>query len=236
MLTILQMWGDSSVWFLTCISPIISDAEHHMLVDHLYVFFGQKFRSSAHLKKILYYFLAALGLGFCVRAFSGWGWGGAAPLRCGAQASHCCGCFCCRAWTLGTGPSVFVAHGLSCSTACEIFLDQGLNACPPHWQADSQPLNHQGGPLCPFLNWGVCCHCWTPLCALCLVRLDKPKSQSSKQRKVYWRVKQGAWEAFAQNTQLPDGFLQRVFLFGLVWVWFWGFFGRTVWPVGILLP
>ena len=35
---------------LTCISPIISDAEHHMLVDHLYVYFGQKFRSSAHLK------------------------------------------------------------------------------------------------------------------------------------------------------------------------------------------
>jgi len=131
---------------------------------------------------------------------------------------------------------VFLTHGLSCSTACEIFLDQGLNACPLHWQADSQPLNHQGGPLCPFLNWGVCCRCGTPLCALCLVRLDKPKSQSSEQRKVYWRVKQGAWEVFAQNTQLPDGFLERVFLFGLVWFWFWGFFGHTVWLVGILLP
>ena len=140
----------------------------------------------AHEKNlIIYLFVAALGLGFCMRAFSGWGWGRAATLRCGAQASHCCGCFCCRARTLGTGPSAVVAHGLSCSTACEIFLDQGLNACPLHWQADSQPLNHQGGPLCPFLNWDVCCRCGTPLCALCLVRLDKPKSQSSEQRKVY---------------------------------------------------
>ena len=30
-----------------------------------------------------------------------------------------------------------MAHGLSCSTACGIFPDQGLNPCPLHWQADS---------------------------------------------------------------------------------------------------
>ena len=28
-------------------------------------------------------------------------------------------------------------HWLSCSTACGIFLDQGLNLCPLHGQADS---------------------------------------------------------------------------------------------------
>ena len=28
--------------------------------------------------------------------------------------------------------SVVVAHGLSCSTACGIFLDQGSNLCPLH--------------------------------------------------------------------------------------------------------
>ena len=28
------------------------------------------------------------------------------------------------------------------ATACGIFLDQGLNPCPLHWQAGSQPLNH----------------------------------------------------------------------------------------------
>ena len=42
--------------------------------------------------------------------------------------------------------SVIVAHGLSCSVACGIFPDQGSNPCPLHWQADSQPLHHQGSP------------------------------------------------------------------------------------------
>ena len=42
--------------------------------------------------------------------------------------------------------SVGVAHGPSCSTACGIFPDQGSNPCPPHWQADSQPLRHHGSP------------------------------------------------------------------------------------------
>ena len=42
--------------------------------------------------------------------------------------------------------SVVVAHGPSCSAACGIFPDQGLNPCPLHWQADSQPLGHQGSP------------------------------------------------------------------------------------------
>ena len=42
--------------------------------------------------------------------------------------------------------SVVVARGPSCSTACGIFPDQGLNPCPLHWQAASQPLRHQGSP------------------------------------------------------------------------------------------
>ena len=59
-----------------------------------------------------------------------------------------------------------MAHGLSCSTTCEIFLDQGSNPCPLHWQADSQPLHHQGSP--PFTSdWSElgseyhfpCCFC-----------------------------------------------------------------------------
>ena len=40
--------------------------------------------------------------------------------------------------------SVVVAHGPSCSTACGILPDQGSNPFPLHWQADSQPLRHQG--------------------------------------------------------------------------------------------
>ena len=42
--------------------------------------------------------------------------------------------------------SVIVAHGPSCSVACGILPDQGSNPCPLHWQADSQPLRHQGSP------------------------------------------------------------------------------------------
>ena len=42
--------------------------------------------------------------------------------------------------------SVIVAHGPGCSAACGIFPDQGLNPCPLHRQADSQPLRHQGSP------------------------------------------------------------------------------------------
>ena len=50
----------------------------------------------------------------------------------------------CGAWAsvvvargLQSTGSVVVAHGLSYSVACGIFVDQGLNSCPLHWQADS---------------------------------------------------------------------------------------------------
>ena len=38
----------------------------------------------------------------------------------------------------------------NCSMACGIFPDQGSNLCPLHWQADSQPVHHQGSPVCFF--------------------------------------------------------------------------------------
>ena len=51
-------------------------------------------------------------------------------------------------WSTGSrrAGSVVVAHGPSCSAVCGIFPDQGSNLCPLHWQADSQPLRHQGSP------------------------------------------------------------------------------------------
>ena len=73
--------------------------------------------------------------------------------------------------------SVIVAHGPSCSAACGIFPDQGSKPCPLHWQADSQPLRHQGSPTVvlthgcklfaiPFIKrWGL------HSCFLNLVRL-----------------------------------------------------------------
>ena len=42
--------------------------------------------------------------------------------------------------------SAIVGHGPNRSAACGIFPDQGSNPCPLHWQADSQPLRHQGSP------------------------------------------------------------------------------------------
>ena len=42
--------------------------------------------------------------------------------------------------------SVVVAHGLSCSAACGIFLDQGSNLCLLHWQVDSLPRSHHRSP------------------------------------------------------------------------------------------
>ena len=47
--------------------------------------------------------------------------------------------------------SVIVALGPICSAAYGIFPDQGSNPCPLHWQADSQPLHHQGSPGLIFL-------------------------------------------------------------------------------------
>ena len=59
---------------------------------------------------------------------------------------------------LQSAGSVVVAHGLSCSAACGIFPDQGMNPCPPHWQADSQPLRHQGNPIWLIVgtSWDFC--------------------------------------------------------------------------------
>ena len=48
--------------------------------------------------------------------------------------------------------SAIVAHGPSRSAARGIFPDQGSKPCPPHWQADSQPLRHQGSPPCELLK------------------------------------------------------------------------------------
>ena len=82
-------------------------------------------------------------------------------------ASHCSSFSCCRAWALGIWASVVKAHGLSScglwalehwlssfgtwafswSMACGIFLNQGLNPCPLHWQAHSYVLQHQESPL-----------------------------------------------------------------------------------------
>ena len=50
----------------------------------------------------------------------------------------------------GTCGSLALEHGVSCSVACGIFPDQGLNLCLLHWQVDSLPLSHQQSPFPVF--------------------------------------------------------------------------------------
>ena len=51
---------------------------------------------------------------------------------------------------LGVQVSVAVSHGLSCPSACRIFLDQESNPSHLHCQVDSHPLHPQGSPLGVF--------------------------------------------------------------------------------------
>ena len=58
----------------------------------------------------------------------------------------------CDYWLL-----VLSVHRHGCSVACGIFLDQGSNLHPLHWQGDSKPLGHQVSHnkdllLCIFLR------------------------------------------------------------------------------------
>ena len=46
---------------------------------------------------------------------------------------------------------IVAAHGLSCSIACGILLEQGSNPCLLHWQVDSLPLSQQGNSSTKFL-------------------------------------------------------------------------------------
>ena len=82
--------------------------------------------------------------------------GGHSSSRCaGHSSSRCAGLSLSRPLPLrSTGSrragSVAVAHGPSCSVACGILPDRGTNPRPLHWQADSQPLRHQGSPKLKF--------------------------------------------------------------------------------------
>ena len=84
------------------------------------------------LKIFIYLFIGFVGSSLLHTGFL-WLWRAGATLRCGARASHCGGFACCRAQALGAQASEVVVHGLSCSAACGIFPDQGLNPCLLHW-------------------------------------------------------------------------------------------------------
>ena len=93
-----------------------------IITPFLHLFFPKDY-----LKKLKFYlFLAVLGLHCCVKAFS----------SCSAQVFHWGGFSCCGAQALRAWTSVVAVLRLSRSKACGIFLDQGSNLCPLHWQKE----------------------------------------------------------------------------------------------------
>ena len=95
----------------------------------------------------IYLFMAVLGLRFCARAFSSCGKRGPLFIVVRGPLTIAASPIADRSTGSRRARSVVVAHGLSCSAACGIFPDQGSNPYPLHWQADSQPLRHQGSPI-----------------------------------------------------------------------------------------
>ena len=58
----------------------------------------------------------------------------------------------CGAQALGMGALVVMMHGLTCSKAGGIFLDQRLKLCPLHWQMDSLSTVPPGKSDFSFFN------------------------------------------------------------------------------------
>ena len=94
--------------------------------------------------------MAVLGLRFCARAPSSCGkWG---PLFIAVRGPLTIATSLVAEHRLQTRRLSNCAHGPSRSAAWGILPGQGSNPCPLHWQADSQPLRHQGSPHWHF--WG----------------------------------------------------------------------------------
>ena len=94
--------------------------------------------------------MAVLGLRFCARAFSSCGkWG---PLFIAVR-----GPFTVAASLVGEH-RLQTRRLSNCGSRAQLLHGmwdpprQGSNPCLLHWQADSQPLRHQGSPAYNFLN------------------------------------------------------------------------------------
>ena len=75
------------------------------------------------------WFFSSCGEWWLFSSSSAWGYSLCSSFSCcGAQAQYL--------WR----------NGLSCSTACGVFLDQRSNLSLLHWHADSLPQSHQGSP------------------------------------------------------------------------------------------
>ena len=124
--------------------PTRSSQKHKPLVC-VFLFLTMYFWPDINFFLIYLFIFGCVGSSFTVRGLS------LVVASRGRSSSRCTGLSLLRPlllWSTGSrcAGSVVVAHGPSCSVACGIFPDQGSNPCPLHWQADSQPLCHQGSP------------------------------------------------------------------------------------------
>ena len=140
------LYGCVKIYFLaSCIFCVPVFHAHQVLILRILKLFIYLFIVEGRIFYLfIYLFLAVLGLRF-VRGLS------LVAASGGHSSSRCAGLSLLRPLLLrSTGSrragSVVAAHGPSSSAACGIFPDQGSNPCPLHWQADSQPLRHQGSP------------------------------------------------------------------------------------------
>ena len=142
----------SYIWGLSCLvhiyvynchiflkNGLLKAAVIHLLIDFtkLFFFFNESFFIFIYFW-LCWVFVSVWGLSLVVASggpSSSWcaGLSLSRPLLLRSTSSRCAG-------------SVVVAHRPSCSAAYGIFPDQGSNPCALHWQADSQPLRHQGSP------------------------------------------------------------------------------------------
>ena len=127
------------LWFSRGICPVVGLLGHVVVLFLVFVFF------------LIFYFILFIFFWLCCVFVSVRGLSLVAASG-GHSSSWCVGLSPWRPLLLrSTGSrhagSVVVAHGSSCSATCGIFPDQCSNPCPLHWQADSQPLRHQGSPL-----------------------------------------------------------------------------------------
>ena len=129
--------------FLTAFLLLIMSLQHTLIYNYIYIYFFIDLFELFFLNLFIYFWLCWVFVsvrGLSLVAASG-----------GHSSSRCAGLSLSRPSLLRSigsrrAGSVVVAHGPSCFVACGIFPDQGLNPCPLHWQADSQPLRHQGSP------------------------------------------------------------------------------------------
>ena len=116
-------------------------------------------------------------------------------------------------WSTGSrrAGSVGVVHGFSCSTACGIFPDQGSNPCPLHWQADSQPLCHQGSPWVGLLDSNT--HDWRSHALLHMLSIPRWRNHRLQEPilSLTLAVLEEGWWGQSETVHLTSLMCPRIF-------------------------